>query len=314
MSKTPNQLFEDYVYYSFLYYQLDESKISDYEFDDLCQKLAGMWAQISHHDKGLTDPNALMAGTGYQMTGKWPKWVFERARSDGIEHWFLDRPYQQPDPEEAPVVDGAPVMIGQAKPILKYYSGVGSRETPEDVIVLMENLGEYLCDQGYRGRSGMAPGADMAFYRGAQRSARFAEVGFDNFLPNAWMFNRPEFGNIVPDPSANIFDATRFVDTYDQAQEIAFAARGNFEGLKRGGIELHTRNTFQVLGPTLDVPSRAVICWAIPVGKQGKFRGGTNTAIQIAKRFEVEVINLYFEADRRRMETALEEHRRKKAV
>lgn len=288
-----NVLFEDYVYHSFLYYECDQPRISDSTFDSLCRQLLTMWPEVTHPDKKLADENALQAGTGHQIAGRWPAWVKQRAKAEGVDHWSL---------ENVPVLPPYTVLSARC------YSGVGSRETPDPVLSLMRRTGKALCDLGYRGRSGCAPGADTAFWQGAQESARYDEVGFDNFLPNAWMFKKPEFGGIVPDPSRNIYDATTFHDTYERAKELAFAARGSFEGLGKGGIELHCRNAYQVLGPTLDVPSRAVLCWAQPVGRQGKVRGGTNTAVQIALSRGIEVINLYKDDALRRIEAFLHDH------
>lgn len=299
MAKTPNQLFEDYVFHSLLYYGCDEPQISDYEFDQICRELQLVWPQVTHPDKGLSDPSALSAGTGFQMQGNWPKWAKDRALANGIDHWCLKAAdWTSDDPGES-------IILTQLAKVLQFYTGVGSRETPTDVLCLMRRLGKVNCDQGYRGRSGCAPGADTAFWEGAQLSERYSEVGFDNFLPNAWMFNREEFGFILPDARKRIFDATSFVNTYQQAQEIAYKARGSFEGLGKGGIQLHTRNAYQVLGPSLDEPSRAVIFWAQPVGRQGKVRGGTNTAVQIAIENGIETINLYKDLDRNRIETFL---------
>lgn len=298
MTQIPNLLFEDYVYHSLLYYDCDEPQITDHEFDTLCRQLIQMWPRVTHPDKGLADLSALEAGTGHQMVGNWPKWAKERALAAGISHWCLRDEYSN---------DGDPgeFLTGRPLEVINFYTGVGSRETPDDVLRLMRRLGKVQCDLGYRGRSGAAPGADTAFWIGAQLSNRYSEIGFDNFLPNSWMFNRQEFGFIAPDASKRIFDATSFVDTYEQAQEIAYKARGSFEGLKEGGIQLHTRNVYQVLGPTLDQPSRGLTCWAQPVGRQGKVRGGTNTAVQIALSRDIEVINLYKDLDRNRIETFL---------
>lgn len=295
-SKLPlNQLFEEYVYHSFLYYQVSESKIPDSVFDSYCRQLLEQWKDVTHPDRGLADDEALRAGTGFQMADKWPKWVKDRARAEGVEHWSLvDEEHQ----------DSLYWLAGKiiAPPPIAYYTGVGSRETPDDILELMMRFGKVQCDIGLRGRSGLAPGADKAFYLGAQKSERFEEVGFDNFLPNSWMFNKPDYGNVTPNPSKNIFDAKRF-DNYEMAQEIACRARGSFNGLGNGGIELHTRNTYQVLGPTLDVPSLGLVCWAMPVGRKGMVKGGTNTAVQIAIEYGVEVINLYKDQDRNRIET-----------
>ena len=47
-----------------------------------------------------------------------------------------------------------------------YYAGVGSRETPQDVLKIMWKIGKHLADKGYTLRSGGARGADAACENG----------------------------------------------------------------------------------------------------------------------------------------------------
>ena len=49
---------------------------------------------------------------------------------------------------------------------MKYYAGVGSRETPPDVLKTMLKIGRYLAVKGYTLRSGGAKGADTALRMG----------------------------------------------------------------------------------------------------------------------------------------------------
>ena len=59
---------------------------------------------------------------------------------------------------------------------------------------------------------------------------------------------------------------------------------------------LHTRNVFQVLGSTLDNPSRFVLCWTPDGAEYGhetsRETGGTGTAIRIADLFGIPVFNV----------------------
>ena len=49
---------------------------------------------------------------------------------------------------------------------MRYYTGVGSRETPPEVISVMEDAAFRLAGLGFTLRSGKAEGADAAFQRG----------------------------------------------------------------------------------------------------------------------------------------------------
>ena len=170
-----------------------------------------------------------------------------------------------------------------------FASIVGSREAPEDALSVLRDVGEAYCDRGIAITSGDADGCDLAGYEGAMRSPNFELVGARIYLP----WNRMRYEG-RPDRVADnyiFFDASKF-DNHEQAQAIAFEARGSFEGLKRGGIMLHSRNPYQILLDDLKTPVAACVCWAKPIGKTGRVSGGTNTAVQVAIKYKVPVINL----------------------
>ena len=58
-----------------------------------------------------------------------------------------------------------------------------------------------------------------------------------------------------------------------QAEEVASSIHPAWDRLSRGAKGLHTRNIFQCLGPTLNVPSKFLICYA-EVDKHGTPVGG----------------------------------------
>lgn len=184
----------------------------------------------------------------------------------------------------------------------KIYTGIGSRETPEDILLLMEILGRILCDRGWRLRSGGAIGADSAFYAGARRSERFTEVNAEIFLPwNGVEYDRVNHLKHWHDPVNGYFDATLF-STWAETYAIASEIHGGFEYCGPGAIAMHRRNVYQILGSSLNDPSRFVLFWAKPVGKTGKVSGGTNTAVQLARRHGIETVNLYTDEGRKRAE------------
>jgi hypothetical protein len=170
-----------------------------------------------------------------------------------------------------------------------YIAGVGSRDTPADILLLMIRMGRTLTDQGYSLSSGDAIGADRAFYYGASLSPRFAEVGCRIYL------HKDNFQGRFNDPVNGFLVAPQFTETWEKAKELASLARGGFYNLTPGGIALHTRNVFQIYGHTLKAKVKAVYYWAKPKGKSEKVEGGTNTALQIAIRGNIpQRINLYY--------------------
>lgn len=138
--------------------------------------------------------------------------------------------------------------------IAKAYAGVGSRETPDDVIKAMRGISKALDERGYMLRSGGAQGADKAF---ESRSTN-KEV----FLPSddlpAWTEVFTDFFH--PNPGA----------------------------LKDYSRKLMCRNAMQILGRDGDSPVEFVVCWT----KQGSDDGGTGQAIRIAWYYGIPVFNL----------------------
>ena len=60
-----------YAAYSYLYYDRDESLISDADFDALCKWLLRHYDVVKPHDlNDYLDPSSLEAGTGYNLAGK----------------------------------------------------------------------------------------------------------------------------------------------------------------------------------------------------------------------------------------------------
>ena len=64
----------------------------------------------------------------------------------------------------------------------KYYTGVGSRNTPEHILRFMEAVGERMATLGYIGRSGGANGADKAFWDGFNKCDKL-DKKFECYLP-----------------------------------------------------------------------------------------------------------------------------------
>lgn len=180
---------------------------------------------------------------------------------------------------------------------------IGSRRAPQDVLDLMSLTAEVLCDSGVAITSGDADGCDIASFEGALRSSSFPLVGARIFLP----WNGVSYPSGRPKRYADdqvFFDASKF-ENYEYATTLALEARGSFEGLKRGGIALQCRNPYQILLDDLKTPVASCIFWAETIGKKGNVKGGTNTAVQVARKFEVPLINLYTEEGMEKIHTFL---------
>lgn len=148
-----------------------------------------------------------------------------------------------------------------------YYAGIGSRETPVDVLEYFTLIGALFALKGLVLRSGGAQGADKAFEVGCDRVNGLKEI----YLPWKY-FERSNSNLIISDPKA-----------YGIAEQF----HPYWQNLSDGARKLQARNSHQVLGMDLETPSQFVICWT----KDGKGSGGTGQAIRIANHYGVSVFD-----------------------
>jgi hypothetical protein len=163
------------------------------------------------------------------------------------------------------------------------YAGIGSRRTPRDVLSLMEALAASMAADGWVLRTGLSPGADQAFYRGAMSGAGDVEL----YLPWAGFESgarlEVEGGRVRalcgPSPPAWQL-APRFHKRWD---ELADDER-----------RLLARDGDQVLGTGLLHPVRLVACWTPDGGLDGErlYQDGTGQALRIAHHHGIPVLNL----------------------
>lgn len=157
------------------------------------------------------------------------------------------------------------------------YSGIGSRETPTNVLADMVELAKMLGKLNACLRSGGAPGADTAFEQGCVAVKGQMEI----FLP--WRgFN----GN-----------RSHLYDIHPKAFVVAEKFHPGWRHLKEPVRRLMARNVQQVLGKNLDSPVDFVLCWT-PDGcedhsSRTRKTGGTGQAISIASSCDIPVINLF---------------------
>lgn len=147
-----------------------------------------------------------------------------------------------------------------------YYTGIGSRKTPERVLQIMIRVGQELADRGLILRSGAADGADSAFEKGCSMAQGNSEI----YLP--WKkFNKH--------PSV-------FFKISDEALALAAQYHPAWTACSDGARRLHARNCYQILGQDLKTPSAFVLYWT------ATDHGGTLQAVRIAKAFNVPIFNM----------------------
>lgn len=164
---------------------------------------------------------------------------------------------------------------------LHTFTGVGSRETPPEVLKTMHALGRWLARAGLSLRSGSARGADSAWEAGVLEAGGKLE----SFLPWEGFESRNGSSYIVPSQ-----------EQMQKAQELVATTHPNWKRLSESAITLHSRNVFQVLGLDMQSPSTLLLCWTpdacIGRSTRSARTGGTGTAIVLAETYGVPVINM----------------------
>lgn len=150
-----------------------------------------------------------------------------------------------------------------------HYTGIGSRETPDNILIKMKRIACDAAGDGLILRSGGADGADLAFENGCDMVQGEKEIylpwkGFNNSLSTLYY---------IP----------------EKAFEIASEIHPAWDKCSPGAKKLHARNVLQILGQDLNTPSSTVICWT----KGGEPVGGTRTALVLAQQLDIKIINLW---------------------
>jgi len=150
----------------------------------------------------------------------------------------------------------------------KYYTGIGSRETPTEILVVMYKIAKFLAEKGYTLRSGGADGAD---YHGF-------EVGCDSVNGNKEIYL----------PWRGFNESKSELLWTQEAWDLAATIHPVWDRLKLGAKQLHARNCHQVLGQDLKTPSLFLVCYT----ENGEQKGGTATALKLAEKNNVIIFNL----------------------
>lgn len=156
----------------------------------------------------------------------------------------------------------------------KFYTGVGSRETPPEIQSEMAALASILESAGYTLRSGNAPGADQAFANGVEEYAQI-------WLP--WKSFGMDFQLKKPKHTYKIISKLD-EEAFDSVNK--FHPNGPY--LKDSVRNLMARNYRQCKGKVLP-DSKFLICWTVG----GGLKGGTAQAMKIADSLKIPIYNFY---------------------
>lgn len=179
---------------------------------------------------------------------------------------------------------------------------IGSRQTPQKYVDYQTEVALELLKEGYKVRSGCAPeGGDVAATE-AVRIYGKSDVA-ELFIPwegfDGWRTG--DMGN-------NIYCPVSYVN-YAHAKYLAELVHPAWERCSYAAKGLHSRNPYQVLGRTLASPSAFVLFWAPTTKNNEAVKGGTATAVKIARLFNIPCFNLYIEGDEEAFEAYMETRR-----
>lgn len=148
--------------------------------------------------------------------------------------------------------------------MIRYYAGIGSRETPPEILQTMKDIGYEFARKGWCLCSGHAAGADLAFEKGALQAGG---------LMNIWLADHVDWSK-----SKDALElAEQFHPAWDRCGDYA--------------KKLHARNGFIVLSADLNTPVEFVVAWT----KDGYATGGTGQALRIADAYKIPVFNLFWD-------------------
>jgi hypothetical protein len=174
-------------------------------------------------------------------------------------------------------------MTAAAREPAHAYAGIGSRATPAEVLALMEALGERLAGERWLLRTGLSPGADQAFYRGALVNGGDVELylPWPGFQADARMDLEGASVRELPQPSA-------------AACVLARRFHENWDTLAPHARQLLARDAHEVLGADLETPAQLLVCWTADGSRDGEelYGDGTGQALRIASERGIPVLNL----------------------
>lgn len=167
------------------------------------------------------------------------------------------------------------------------YTGIGSRETPKDILWTMTRIGEGMAKRGHTLRSGRAEGADKAFENGFflyQKQKQFyykpSKADAELYVPQGTYLDNKVI-------SLDSLPPLRLQRISKMVKHI----HPNPDALTDYAMKLHMRNILQVMGTDLNTPTDFVIYWA-KTDKNGIPQGGTRTAVVMAHQRNIPTINM----------------------
>ena len=187
------------------------------------------------------------------------------------------------------------------------YTLIGSRETPEEILTILEKFAYKAASLGYIGRSGGAGGADTCLEVGVTSYLKDKSLS-DNYKNDLMEVYLPwkDFNGRVSSEAG--YYTLKELPMQHEAYKLAEEIHPAWDRCSQGAKALHARNTMQVLGKDLNSPSRFILCYGKSVTEGSVIpKGGTATACRLGEKHEVQIFNLYLDEHLQRVTKWLEE-------
>lgn len=171
----------------------------------------------------------------------------------------------------------------------KTYTGIGSRDIAKEEFDLLFSIAEKLAATSWKLRSGGAGGADTAFEVGCAKNEGQAEI----FIPWA------RFGTKIENANSKRYIPNE--DKFQDARKLLLTEEiiPWFDNMKQGAKKLHARNVYQVLGT--DNTKSDLLVYCADDDKNGVPKGGTRTAVLLARLFDIPTYNIRDEEQRKEL-------------
>lgn len=169
----------------------------------------------------------------------------------------------------------------------KIYAGIGSRQTPNDIILIMKQVAILLAHDGHICATGACKGADQAFAEGALLAGGRVKL----YVP--WKSYEQSW---IQSLQSNLVECFILQDIDREAHDSVSLFHPAYEKLSPSVKALHARN-YNILKHAL-----FIVCWT----NDGQFIGGTGQALRIAHLHKLPIYNLGNSKTLNAMKDALE--------
>lgn len=170
----------------------------------------------------------------------------------------------------------------------KIYTGIGSRDITDEEHNIITQIAWHFAKAGWTLRSGGAGGADTAFEKGCAGNQGKAEI----FIP--WK----GFGTKIENVNSKRYIPNE--DKFQAAKEYLLVdIIPWFEKMSQGAQKLHGRNFYQLYG--VDNTASDLMVYCADDDKNGTPKGGSRTAVLLARKAGVPTYNIRDEAQKKDM-------------